>query len=883
MGRTLRAAGVVSLLLSAGTVLVTATPGYCAAGSEAYALLEEPADDAFNVTFALTAPQPWRAGGEAHFAFNILDDAHYYYARFRDGQASFLKVDEGKPAPIGAGGALPQTEGAWPLTLQRRRSRMVLLCDGLPVAMAGDAEFRHGRLGSRSTHAGIAIGDISYQVVATPQMSDDFMREGDEVGSWEPVAGTWENAGPKGPKPTPEHSANPFSYRCSAPGQYGLAVAGYWFWDSYEVKAATRPMDDGAVGLCVYYQDAENYFLFRWVGIGNGQGRKQLLRVRDGQGVPIAQAEGGYDIGQWYVLAVRVFDGHIQALIDGKLVLTAHDDSFGEGAVGLYVAGCQEAYFDDVRIGSFDGLADSFDPGSEGRWTHVAGQWKTEQEHFYGQPRAARRSGAGKLAAAVSSFGDWSDFSFSATVKPKTASAVALRFNCQDDANYHLFRWAGGKAGQQQLLRVRDGEPTLLASRPGSYQGERMYRLSVQADGGYILAAIDGNPVLEAMDAELRGGRIGLQAEGAGPACFDDIAVLPTRREEHIGKVQRQFIREDTMTMWTTKASEWRRADDAYWYRTPLFADHTVALQLPSLRARDGSLQVFLGADGERADSGFMLTIQKQHTAPRMEVRLQQAGQVVKTAVVMTGEGQQTLEVKRKGSWVFATLDGRPLVSYQAPGPPSGYYAGFKSDGLGVELGSARVTSSNLYDYTFSTAPADWRPQQGVWEIADRWGCEPGWAWFRGSGHRSPIIWSKARYRGNMELRFWCAFKHPYEDDGPSDLNATICGDGANLCSGYNFIFAGDRNAGSKILRGNTEVVKNTRVRRQDKDHYHRHWFDVRICRIGRKLTYHVDGKLVGEYDDPKPLEGGHIAFWSYNDNGIMIARARLSFEERVL
>ncbi|MGD8238480.1 MAG: hypothetical protein PVH68_08020 [Armatimonadota bacterium] len=875
---TLRAAGAVALLLGiAGMSRSTATDAH-----GAYTLLDETADDTFNVTFTLTASPPGRAGAEAQFAFNILDDTHHYYARLHDGEASFLKVNGAKPAPIGAGGALPESDGTWELTLQRRGARMTLLCNGRRVAMAGDAEFRRGRLGSRATGDGITITDVSYQVVAPPQMSDDFMREGDAGGGWEPVAGTWQNAGPKGPKPTPEYSANPFSYRSSAPGRYGLAVAGYWFWDAYEARAAVRPMDDGAVGLCVYYQDPENYYLFRWVGIGGGQGRRQLLRVRDGQGVPIAQADGGYDIGQWYVLAARVFDGRLQGLIDGEVVLEAYDESFGEGAIGLYVAGCREAYFDDVRVQSFDGLADGFEPPSEGRWTQLAGQWKLDQQHFYGQPRAARRGAAGKLAAAVSTYGDWSDFTFGATVKPKTASAVGLRFGCRDDANYHLFRWAGGKAGQQELVRVRDGEPTLLASRPGAYQGDRMYRLSVRADDGYILAAIDGDPVLEAVDAEARGGRVGLQAEGAGPACFDDIAVLPRLRDPHLGKIQRQFAREDTMTMWTLEAAEWRRDDGAYWYRTPLFADHAISLQLPPLRARDGALQVFLGADGKRVESGSVLTLEKKHIAAPMAARLQQAGQVVKTAVAPATEGKQTIKLQRKGSWIVASIDGRALLSYQAAGPHSGYFAGYKSDGLDVEKGSPRVTSPNLHDYTFSCAPTDWRPQQGVWEVADRWGCEPGWAWFRGSGHRSPIIWSKARYRGDLELRFWCAFQHPYQDNGPSNLNATICGDGANLCSGYNFIFAGDGNAASKILRGTAEVIKNSGVRRPDKNTYHRHWFDVQIRRIGRKITYHVDGKRVGEYDDPRPLDGGHIAFWSYDGNGIVIARARLSFEERV-
>lgn len=876
-GRMFWAALAASVFLG----VAPAAPGHAATGPATYALLDETADDEFNVTFTLAAPPQWHSGAQAHFAFNIQDDVHYYYARFRDGRAGFVKVQGDRSALIGAEGALPEADdGQWQVTLQRRDARMALICNGLRIAAAGDAEFRRGRLGSRSTHAGIKITDINYQIVAPPYMSDDFMREGDQGGSWEPVAGTWENAGPSGPKPTPEHSANPFSYRCSAPGQYGLAVAGYWFWDSYEVRAAVRPADDGAVGLCVYYQDPGNYFLFRWVGLGNGQGRKQLLRVADGQWRVLTDAAGGFDIGQWYVLAVRAFDGHIQALIDGQPVLEAQDESLGEGAVGLYTAGCQYAYFDDVRVRKFDGLADSFELAEVGRWVHVAGQWRVQQGHLYGQPRGA--GARGRLASAVSAYGDWSDYTFSALVKPKSASAVGLRFNCRDEANYHVFRWAGGKNGQQQLIRVRGGKPVALASRPGGYQPDRMYTLSVQADGGYLVASIDGKPVLEAIDAEATGGRVGLQAEGTGAACFDNVALLPKQHEEYTGKIQREFFREDSMDMWTSKAGEWRRDDEAYWHQTPLFADHAIAVQLPPLRAREGSVRLFLGSDGKRIDSGYLLTLHKEHHAPRMEVRLQEAGEVVRTAVATAGEGPQTLALKRHGSWVIASLNGRPIVSHQARQQLAGYIAGFASEGLGVEVGSAQVTSANLYDYTFSGAPTDWRPQQGVWEIADRWECEPGWAWLRGSGHRSPIIWSKARFRGNMALRFWCAFTHPYTDRGPSDLNATICGDGTNLCSGYNFIFAGDNNAASKILRGNTVVAKNTRVRRGDKDSYHRHWFDVHIHKIGRKITYHVDGKLVGEYEDPTPLDGGHIAFWSYNGNGVVIARAQLSFEGSV-
>jgi hypothetical protein len=58
---------------------------------------------------------------------------------------------------------------------------------------------------------------------------------------------------------------------------------------------------------------------------------------------------------------------------------------------------------------------------------------------------------------------------------------------------------------------------------------------------------------------------------------------------------------------------------------------------------------------------------------------------------------------------------------------------------------------------------------------------------------------------------------------------------------------------------------------------FHRHWFALRLEKRGGHITYTVDNRLVAEYDDPNPLPGGHIAFWT-RDNRLLIARARISY-----
>jgi hypothetical protein len=112
----------------------------------------------------------------------------------------------------------------------------------------------------------------------------------------------------------------------------------------------------------------------------------------------------------------------------------------------------------------------------------------------------------------------------------------------------------------------------------------------------------------------------------------------------------------------------------------------------------------------------------------------------------------------------------------------------------------------------------------------------------------------------------------------PSDINCTIAGDGENLCSGYSFVFAGDNNTATKILRGNTVVAQTNDVKFVNPNtgnlNFHRHWFHVKAVKLGPSLFMSVDDKWVLSWQDPQPLTGGHVAVWSYN-NGILIARAR--------
>jgi hypothetical protein len=248
-------------------------------------------------------------------------------------------------------------------------------------------------------------------------------------------------------------------------------------------------------------------------------------------------------------------------------------------------------------------------------------------------------------------------------------------------------------------------------------------------------------------------------------------------------------------------------------------------------------------------------------------------------------EGRPRLSFVRKGACLSVCADGRPVAALADPGV-RGRGVGLRLAGLPARLSQVRVSSPHLVDITFSGAPTNWSPQLGVWEVTDRWPCAPGWSWFGGSKHQSPLLWSKDILEGDQVLEFWAALMMDMPPPGykhASDINAILCGDGENLCSGYSFILAGDNNKRSKMLKGNDVVGINSLMRFinpvSNNFDFHRHWFDIRIRKTGDHLTYSVDDEQVAEWTDPEPLAGGRVGFWSWQENGIVIARARMAAE----
>ncbi len=248
-------------------------------------------------------------------------------------------------------------------------------------------------------------------------------------------------------------------------------------------------------------------------------------------------------------------------------------------------------------------------------------------------------------------------------------------------------------------------------------------------------------------------------------------------------------------------------------------------------------------------------------------------------------------EAKRALEKLAAAPGPAPSVEAEPPLPePPHHRAWLDLSKAGIDPGAVEILSRNVLDYTFSSAPTDWYVASGLWGTTNRWTCSPQWSWFGGMAELGPAaVWCKHVFEGDIVVDMYCSwgmlYGYPRSYKNPSDLNITICGDGANLFSGYTFIYGGWKNNRSAILKNGRVIAENEDIIAPVFEdgypstyQFHRKWWNIRARKIGNVLQFFVDGELACEAVDPQPLRAGRVALWTY-DNRMIIARTRIYYE----
>ena len=132
--------------------------------------------------------------------------------------------------------------------------------------------------------------------------------------------------------------------------------------------------------------------------------------------------------------------------------------------------------------------------------------------------------------------------------------------------------------------------------------------------------------------------------------------------------------------------------------------------------------------------------------------------------------------------------------------------------------------------------------------------------------HNHPL-WLRKKLPRDVRIEFDC-----WSNEPRGDLKVEVFGDGKSYdpdggrytATGYEVIFGGWFNAKSIIARmdehGKDVVEQNTT---KVVPHQHYHWT---IERVGKKLTWQIDGQPFLVYDDPNPLEGSGHEYFGFNN-----------------
>jgi len=645
-----------------------------------------------------------------------------------------------------------------------------------------------------------------------------------------------------------------------------------------EFKLAGAPR---GLGILFNYHDGKNFAALRF----DGRSASLLEAVKGSvRTLPVSLPKGTAG-------TVFVRPGHVLVEIGGRAAGAAirvpsggrYGASPGAGGslARLVMRREEPVYFTDDFMRA---------EGTGEHWLPLSGKWAIRYERDTSRSAnpfrcIARSEGAGLMATGEA---QWREYAMSANVSGRSGT-VGLAFAVKDERNFHLFR-VGVGSGAAELVRVRDGKETVLAAKDSVLYRDRWYNLSVRADGAGIVGSVDGSPLLKS-PVVAAVGKAGLYVTDAEETLFDDVLIasthLPAREKPPIELFSKVFESDQQMENWASLWSAWRpqlvagrgtKAKRIYWHKGDFFGDVSIGCKTAGGRPGPWEVGLLVGGDGKDPDKGAVLTVKRGSRSASLTVLLD--GKVLRTGEAAAPD-DALISLARVGGRLIATVGGKEVLR-SAPVNLPGRALALWAEGAGIDLHKVEIRSPNVHDYLFEQAPIEWFARTGTWQITNRWVCDPRWSWLGGMSEQVAQMWTKRAFHGDQTVEFFAAFKMQSGTRYPhvGDINLTICGDGRNLDSGYQVVFAGWGNRWTRLLR-NAKVVAGSgdAIIRGD---FHRRWFHIKLRKTGSLVQLFIDDELIRQYRDPRPIGGGQIALWTV-DNGIMVSRVRIYSERSEL
>ena len=730
----------------------------------------------------------------------------------------------------------------------------------------------------------VPCASFTYQKVGSLLFHDDFMHDEGQLGEWVPSGGTWTIHALQ----NPIRSANPFSLL--GKGENAAVMAGYWFWRNYEMTCAVHPLPGCAFGLLFCFTDPGNTYQLKWEPkTDKTPAGFRLLRIANGQTILLDEKLKKCPPSLWVQLGVRHLEGLLSVFVDDTMILQVVDPEplFG-GRVGLWTNGGEGTVFDDVAVRATDTVQLDL--------TEARGARPAFLQHPTAEPEPAGQSQIGGVSADAPLAGD---IDIGGIVRENAAIAVDLKgvkrlrshieLRCRQNAagEYIGFRLSSDQSQWRAELFARwDGrdvwiDRTQLKTIPDTCRVS-LHTLDTEAwcrIGDRLLCFGSGIP---AVGKGICGVRVptdeGVRVERIRVSPQLDLPAIENRVET--------FTHEESMQNWNSPVLEWvasyTKGGIIYWHGSDFWQDLAVSVDRQKLQENDLGPRWGLTLRGPESDpAGDQISLAVEQRGKDQTLQLTLAPEHTRTLDLM--RPVLALAMEKRGDRLLVRLNGT-LVWNEPLHPALRGLCQVGRFGSGAQDAWAKaieIRAAGVRTYSFKTAPVDWLPAAGTWEVTNRWQCDPRWSFFSGKQrHGVACNWNKLRHGRNVSLEFFAGPKMDqdrgkrYEYAG--DINAVIAADGRDINSGYSFLFGGSNDKGSYILRGDRILGKNLSAVIPRSSSIHRRWFHIKIRKHEQNLAMWIDGRKVVEASDPTPATGDRFALWTW-DNGIMVSQARIS------
>lgn len=662
-----------------------------------------------------------------------------------------------------------------------------------------------------------------------------------------------------GPPPA-DQIARGVDYSAAVWDAYGYRSAAAIPARRYNVRLAMKETGESPqVRVLLNQQNQWDYYFVEFTGdrtaIGIVQDGREYILDSSGKGVfrPHAVSE----------ILLKRRDVSLEVYANDVRVARAWGERFQRGEVAVGQIGGAVS-LESFRLQPVSDIffSDDFMKAAteEGAWDVVGGDWHVEalknpalssNAFFY----VGKRSEAPALATSGHWF--WDNYTFRVACRPLGTGPVGIVAYYRSPDDYYLFRWQAGSVdtrdSHRQLIRKRNGEETVLAESKGGYSAGQWYELGLTVKREEVRAWIDGNPVLEAADATLCSGGIGLYTEDSNPVYFDDAYVFS----------EQEFVDDfgaPDAGRWQALGGTWRAGGDgAGTMEASVVAKgkavagsgrwHDYLLSADVRQWRKGTV----GLCAHYQDEGHCYLLRLLPAERKLELRM------------VTPEGQPVLDERAldrsqsfpcnlaldlRGGLIRGMINGETVVAAPSDARLPRGKIGLIGEGCEANFDNVKVVFRGPDEpvltlnevFAGEKSMSEWSASESDWGVRRE---------ERPSGSAVHIYWHRADFPGDCDLEAVLTGKVGASKSAGT-LGLTVAGDGESTETGYRLLLESEKKTAALYRSGSPvgEAASAVEVRES-----------LKLRKRGDFVLAYADGKRILCFRDLSPLRGAHVAF----------------------